>query len=283
MRRLWHETSDIFWQCPIFWLPTLVADFVTFCFQRLWLLLRYEVIFRFMQRHSVLGNTPAYLIHGAVPTAATILLGFLRLFETFLGICFYTTAFLITAQLVSGHLQSSATEYRLVAAMLKKHRRSILVFSLKLFLLSVLAGVLAAEAVGFLTPRLNHLPLLYGVTAPYVAVFSAILLSACVAYIVTPSAVTLLRLPNSPPVKSEALAVGRTFAVVAVVVSSSAGIFSEAVERFFFRDVTHIHPIALQAIYAIASLLTAFPYIVLFIALALIATGSIEESEVPVV
>lgn len=280
MRQLWRKTSDIFWQFPILWLPTLVADVVTFCFERLWWLLRHEVIFRLMQSHSVLDNTPDYRIHGVAPTALTILLAFLKLFETFLGICFYTAAFLITALLVQGFLQNFSVEYSFVAAMLKQQRRNIFVFSLKLFLLLILAAALVTEAVIFLTPRLSHLPQLYGVTAADVVNISVILLLVCVAYIITPSAIALLRLPDLPPVKSNAVVAGRIFAMLAVAASSVVDVFAGPVERVLFREVAHINTVTSQTTYAIASLLGAFPYIFLFIALALIASRNTEDEDI---
>lgn len=275
MEQLWRKTSDLFWGYPVLWLPVLIADFIAFCLKQLCEFLRGEAVLRFLQRDSVLGNRLEYVTHGATYTVGVVLLSILRFSEIFLAIWFYTVALLVTAALTGAILQSCKSGCRLIALDIRRHRYNILVFSLKVFLLCVLAGAIATGAFILLTPRLNHPSLLIGISWSSFGIVLTTMLLGCVAFIISPSAITLLNL-GSPAANTGKVKCGRVLAVLTVVVSSVIGSFIGTVVQTIFRDVSHIHAITSLAIYAGASLLGAFPYVPLFIALSLIATSESE-------
>jgi hypothetical protein len=274
MRQIWRNVVHLFWQHPVLWLPLIFADLLAFCLGLVQRSLSHEIAVRFFDDHSVPGNTPEYSRQATNVIPDQLLTASFGLVTQLLSICLYTAAFLITAQLVRLILQDLSPNLWSAARSATLHLGAIFSFSLKLFGWAIISALLLATPVYFFIFQ-NHERRL--METPYFTHGLALLVAVCVAYFVTPAAIELLRSPTSQPVSPKVAWQGCGFSIPTVIVSQAIAFCAEIAERSFLSNSIRAQPIDIQAIHAIASLLSAFPYIFLFIALSLITISAAED------
>jgi hypothetical protein len=272
MRELWHKTTELFWENPVLWLPVVCADLLAFCFTRLQKLLTWQLINFFLLSHSALtGQAIPSVDKHAVIMKATILGGPFVWGTYFLNTCLYTAAFVVTATLVRTLEQHLQPDLPLALGSLRSRSRRILVVSIKLLALYALAGLLLIQTTT-LTQKWK-LPVTYLI--PCFLVLSAVSFAYCMA----PSGVSLLRDAQSRSVTPKYIAWGRSISILMVLASFAIGYFVPIVERSLFASAFLARGFPRLIIEAIASSAAAFPYVLLFISLALIATDATAETE----
>jgi hypothetical protein len=273
MRDLWRKTTALFWESPILWLPVVCADLLAFCFTRVQKLLTWQLINSFLLGHSALtGQAIPPVDQRAVIIKAAILGGPFVWGTYFLNTCLYTAAFVITATLVRTLEQHLRPDLPLV--LLGSRTRRILVLSIKLL-------ALWALAVALIVPT-TTLAQKWKFPATYLAPCFVVLASVSIAYCMAPSGISLLRDAQSRSVTAEYITWGRSFSILMVLASLAVGYFVPMVERSLFASPFLVRGIPRLIIEAIASSVTAFPYVLLFISLSLIATndsGGVEPSQ----
>jgi hypothetical protein len=120
----------------------------------------------------------------------------------------------------------------------------------------------------------------YMVRPPRGAMYVLIVPAFCgMAYFVAPIAMRRIDAMALKPLTAESKRNGRIFAVLAVVVSSFLGYCLPFIETSFIAEPFFGNSSAIAILGAIVSLVTAIPYVVLFIALTLIVDGDAAASE----
>lgn len=277
MRQLWRNAANLLWQHPILWLPLLFADLLAFCLGEVQKLLAHAIAVRSLQEHSALGNTPYTNIHRDTSQVwEQLLTSSSGLLIQFLSVCLYTAAFLITANLVRLFLQNLSPNLWSSVKSANLRLPAILSFSLKLFVLSFVIALFITTPLYFVFFR-NHRGNI--VATPYFAYGVTLLISLCVAWIITPAAITLLRSPNFKPITSKTIMRGIGSSILTVTASTTLALLAQIAQRSLLSNSAPMQPIAIQAIHAIASLLTSVPYIFLFIVLALLATSDVDDAK----
>jgi hypothetical protein len=278
MRQLWSNAANLLWQHPILWLPLLFADLSAFSLGEVQKLLAYAIAVWSLQEHSVLGNAPYTNIHRDTSQVwEQLLTSSSGLLIQFLSVCLYTAAFLITANLVRLFLQNLSPNAWSAVKSANLRLPAIFSFSLKLFVLSFVIALFITTPLYFFFFR-SHLGSTVA-TPPHFAYGLTLLVSLCVAWIITPAAITLLRPPNFKPITSKTIMRGIGSSILTVIASTTLAFLAQIAQRSLLSNSAHMQPIAIQAIHAIASLLTSVPYIFLFIVLALLATSDVDDAK----
>jgi len=245
MRTLWRTTTHLFWQYPILWLPVLLADLIAFCL-------------RLLQ-----GWASQAVIQSLVVFAVS------KLLVEFLNLCLYVTAMIVISILVPALIAQTKTQWQQILFAVKQLRVQILLFSMKIFGMLLVATFLNIELMAYL-PRLHLLPTFSTFSASRDQSLALIaLLFAALAWLATPTAVTLLRPPESPPNGTKTLRHARIFAAVSVLTTVALYYLAIVAKPSFAPLLTTAFGV--QLFWGIASAVSATPYIPLFIALHLIA------------
>lgn len=144
--------------------------------------------------------------------------------------------------------------------------KDTLFFSLKVFAMIVLIAVPWTIMLGEVSIRLPRTRLVWGGNF---GILLGIALTAAVAYFITPAAIRLLRKPRIEPVNVALTRQARAFAVLGVTASGLLESFTVATRSTFLSRPTST--IGILSFDVVASLVGAVPYILLFIALTLVA------------
>jgi hypothetical protein len=272
MRDLWRKTTALFWENPILWLPVVCADLLAFCFTRLQKLLTRQLINSLLLSHSALtGQVIPPADEHAVITKAAIIFGPFVWGTYFLNTCLYTAALVVTATLVRTLGEHVRPDLPLVLGSLRSRSRRILVLSIKLLALYALAAALLLQATT-LAQKWKFPP-------TYLIPCFLVLVTVSIAYCMAPSGISLLRDAQSRSVAPEYITWGRSFSMLLVLASFAVGYFVPMVEQSLFASPLLAGGVPRLIIEALASSVAAFPYVLLFISLSLIATNDTAEPE----
>jgi hypothetical protein len=270
MTNLFRRASYLFWQYPILWAPVFVADILNTLLKGSQPFITRALIQTMLQSHSVLSSVPDPL-HDPQSTWKVGLLSAPIIWGThFAGIILYASAMTITANFVLMHPPVINSLYK----QNPNHSfRNILFFSLKVFAIIFLVGIPSTAIVSVISMRSPRSVLLWG---GEFGVLYGIAFTVVVAYLITPTAIRLLMKRRTDPVNVNLRRSARAFTVLAVIASELLSRLTMATQsRFLSQSTPRIG--ALSFIGA-TSLVSAFPYILLFIALAL-AANPIETEQ----
>lgn len=274
MRDIWRKTARLFWERPVLWVPVLCADFLGFWllwFQRL---AAKKLIIWLLFKHSTLGGSlvPRYSMPG-LTLLGVLIGGPLEWGSFFLDIGFYTMAFVMTGVMVGMISQESIPDFSLAFHVARLRLRRILGFSLKLILLCAVWLALIAVASTKFSDRPRPISgYLFGFGMGAVGFLIA-------AYCLTPSALLLLRDAPSRLERRESALWGRGFSIATAIAVSAIAYFAGVAERSFLASTNFAGDIPQLILNLAVSLLAAFPYIALFIALSLIEASDTKEPE----
>jgi len=260
MRTLWRTTVYLFWQYPILWVPVLLADGIAFCLRTFQAWTTQTVIRDFIAGHSVLSDAPEPI--RAVPVAWAIVFGTARALVELVNLCLYSAAMIAISILIVALLAQTKTSWRQVLLRSNPFRADVLVFTLKLFGMILVAAFLNIEFVGYLA-RLAF------TFSPLENTAVVGIIYAAIAWLLAPSAIVILRRHKSPPTDSVSLHHARNFAAACILVSTAIFLSAEIARPSFARLLTAV--LWARLYWMVASAATALPYILLFIALGLIA------------
>jgi hypothetical protein len=272
MRNLWRATAHLFWQHPILWLPVAVADAIALSLSYLQRLLQKRAADWLTQNHSVLGGPPD-LSSSEISVVATYLISvFLVAITALITAFLYTCAMLTVAAMLRNLAQSGRPNLESAAASIKPDLGRGVLFSLRLFAISVVAGMVASSLVLFAEWLLkaNYFSL-----DPRFALAESIVAGMVAAYLIAPNAINLLRPTGAAPAARQEAFLARTTAIGATIAFIT-------LSYLFNKTVFSALPHAVQVtVHAIASEIATLPYAALFIALALIATPDTSQSGRP--
>jgi hypothetical protein len=303
MRNPWSTTTSLLRRHPALWLPVLLADVANFWLTWLERILHRQLIEQVVvwlsQSHSVLGDTPDYSsLTPAVSAKAQALTAPLIWITRYLGVCLYTAALIATAAMVysilnivwpaPANLAQTGPSPRSPKSAILAERARILLFALKFFLLNALVGVVGSWLVSWAVQlqtfwekttstsqafqnsveRLN-LPML----------LPALLMGVVIAAVMAPIAVRLLQPPGSV-LSAKQRSLARLFAVIALGVTAAIQVILQPLEGLVFQHLgTGIATLLLAG--TAVSLITAIPFVPLYVSLALIAEPDATISAAP--
>jgi hypothetical protein len=271
-RQVWRETTEIFWQWPVLWLPVLVADLAVFVLndatKRLthWLALRMWSTSGLTGMREPPSNLSAHLLTlKVVSITAPILWG-----SYFLHVAVYTIALFATVGMVRRITKGDATlPLRAGIAFAHSRRRVVLRLSFVIFGLVIALAMVFFGALAFLEPvrtALRGPSIVYIITAVLMCVAACIAVGFALRWIGS-------LIPRTA--SAEELQQGRIFSTATVAASISLAYGLTLVQR---TTIAGLGAIGIWALGAIGSLVAAFPYVVLFIALTRIVDCNGEEA-----
>jgi len=263
MRNLWRATAQLLWQHPILWLPVAIADAIALSLSHLQRLLQQHAAHWLTQTHSVLGGRPD-LGSTEISVVANYLISiFLVAVAALITAFLYTSALLAVAALLRNFATLGRASLDTAAASIKPDLGRGVLFSLRLFAISVVAGMVSSSLLLLVEwlLRANYFSL-----DPRFALAESIVSGIVTAYLIAPYAINLLRPTGAAPAAGQEAFLARTNAIGAAPASI-------AISYLFNKAVFPASPHAVQVtVHAIASEIAILPYAALFIALALIAT-----------
>jgi hypothetical protein len=261
MRDLWRATVQLFWRHPILWLPVAVADAIALTLSHLQRLLQKHAADGLIQTHSVLGGRPemsssqnsviaTYLISVCLVAISALLTAFL-----------YTGALLTVAAMLRNLAHSGHARLDAAASIKPDFSRGVL-FSLRLFTLSVVAGMVASSIV---LAAERMLKVNYFSLDRRFAFAESTVAGIVAACLVAPHAIDLLRPTGSAPLLRQQIRLARLGAICTVTVSI-------ALSFQFAKTVFPASPYDVRmGIHCVTSEIAMLPYTALFIAFALVA------------
>jgi hypothetical protein len=275
MRILWRSTAHIFWQYPSLWLPVVLADLIAFCLRSLQGWITHAVINSLLVGHSVLSGGPEPL--QTLPVAWAAVFGVSKLLVEFLNICLYATAMVAISILIPALIAQTKAPWQQILLAVKQLRAQILLFSTKVLGMLLVAVLLNIELIAYL-PRLHFLqmPSTFGAMRDQGIILIALLFAA-IAWLLAPSAVAILRPPESLPRDSSGLRQARIFAAISVLASAAIDFLATVVAPSFVPLLRTAF--GMQFFWAVASAASALPYIPLFIAFHLIANPDTHPAD----
>jgi hypothetical protein len=281
VKELWRRSTALLLEYPILWVPVICADLVSFSVDLPLLAatrtLTYGLIHSSM---SVLGNG------GTAPISPPpsfqffyLKLASLTFAEECIRVCLYAFALLITASLVKIAIECGRPDFGRSLRDVRPDAGRGIGFAAKIFGLGIVMVSLPIALIAAVAPLLSHGAHQSSLLMSHVFRFCwTTLLTAAVAYVVTPSALRLLQPRTQNLIECEKLRMGRLFAVLVVAASTAIESCSQAAVRAVSASSAgNIPPLTREAMELGGSLLSAIPYAVLFVALALLANGLVGD------
>ena len=223
-----------------------------------------------MNQHSVLGGTvpsgdPAMAYHRTMmvvyPTGTL---------KDYLEICLFVAALFTTKELVRMALTEQRPQITEVARGIVPRFREVLLFSIKYMVVMGASGaVLIFVATSSLIPERLHQ---YAVSKPFTAVF-ALTVECCLAWLLLPAAIRLLRPPSGPAISTQERKVGTVFAVA----TAAGSMILEYSVKQAEATITIGSVWEGWAIAVINTVIVNAPQVMLFIALALLAIELVSD------
>lgn len=271
MLKLWRKTIEFFRTYPILWVPYLCADLATSCLT--WLRqVSTHAIFHWVTTkhlHSVLGGdaVTTNFDHAAMVKASLLAIP-VEWGMRYANACFYTMGFILTAVLVVMILRGEKPDLAIALPTLRTTPRRIFRFTLIFCaLILVLTALMIAFPSSYLLNAKYHASqLLYSMTITG----GELLSTSCSAWIMAPLAIALIRPIDATAVSAERKKLGRIFAAAAGTAAVVLDQLSNQLIIQLIRLMRVSHP-KLDIFQPLVSLIVNFPFILLFIALALIA------------
>jgi hypothetical protein len=225
-----------------------------------------------MTQRSALGGAVPSNLDVAQHRARMVIypLGFCR---EFLDVCFFVLAFAMTSKLVGMILNEQRPDLVMALKEIMQRWRGILLFSLKYMLLNG-AGAAVFILLTFSPSISNRISEL---AASKVILYAlGLVWEGCLAWLLMPAAIRLLQAPNIVPVSRENRTLGTIFTILAAAVSLVLEFFVGRAEAGIIFE----NQWELTAATAMNSIVVNAPNVLLFIALALLAYGSIGNENI---
>jgi hypothetical protein len=234
----------------------------------------YFVLNFFATQHSALGAEMPSSDWAHVPNGAVIVTYSLGYLKQFLEICLFVVALVVTSNLVRSIVKEQSPDMTAALREVKSQAWELALFSIKYMLILAVIGAVPI-ALALLLPTSNYFLELR--SSVVILCAYSLVGEGCLAWVLVPDAIRLLRPPDSPDISPQ----GRRLGVLAAVATSMAALtlkylVAEAEAHF----VIH-HQWESWAIAVINTTTLNLPQVFLFIALALLALQRLGE-EIPI-
>ena len=262
MKRLWQRVWELSRQHTVLWLPVVGAALLSCGWAQLRKSAIHQIlpwILRARQGHFVLGGT--------FPTSGNSTAGygviylasfFITTLCEYADICCYVIAMLIIAHLL-GKLMTDATHDKpYIGFSVARHGLGVLWLSLLVYLLA-----LASSALVFLPATFYPTSRLW---QPLVTITVVLVMYSALAFFITPVALRLLARAGGAQIGLEEVAIGRKCSLlVGVAISLLSAV------QLSIAGKLHVDHAQREAFGIVGTIVTALPYVPLFLALSLIS------------
>ena len=263
MRNILRKTWDLFWRNPILWVPYLCAGLLAFSLSRLGIDATQAIYHRAQTGHTVLGGEVRIPMDNYALAKARWESISVRLTVTYINICLFVMAFMITARLVGTVLDGEQPDFRKALHRVARRWTAVLMFSLKLSALFTFVGF------GFgwlLVPHMERIhrysPRLYSATIS----LGILVEVGLVSWILTPAAIRMIRRVNVGSLTTFYRCVAAAFIVIATETEYGLGLLVHKLETaIVIGSGTEANLISV-----FNSVVTNGPDVLLFIALTLL-------------
>jgi hypothetical protein len=228
----------------------------------------------FATQHSALGAEMPSSDWAHVPNGAVIVTYSLGYLKQFLEICLFVVALVVTSNLVRSIVKEQSPDMVAALREVKSQAWELALFSIKYMLILAVIGAVPI-ALALLLPTSNYFLELR--SSIVILCAYSLLGEGCLAWVLVPDAIRLLRPPDSPDISPQ----GRRLGVLAAVATSMAILtLKYLVAETEAHFVIH-HQWESWAIAVINTTTLNLPQVFLFIALALLALQRLGE-EIPI-
>jgi hypothetical protein len=275
MKELCRKTLELFRTNPILWIPYVCAELSTYVLSWFDKAASKRIMNWAMTQtqHSVLGGeTQTFDTAGFAKGA--LLSTPIKVGTPIANFLLYMMAFVVTASLVSAILADRRPNLSAAVSSLRAYPRNFLLFFLKFCLVEVVVSVPYVAA--WLLVTYTHLGVLISPSFLGTAADTYVwppLIGVCVTWFFAPMAITLLRPSGEPALAEGQMRLGRYAAMIGV----GATFVIQYLVRMSEKRVTLDSNIEWTVLHAFNSLLINFPFILIFIALALVAAEEAQE------
>jgi hypothetical protein len=269
MKELWNRTFELFRRHFALWVPCSTAVILVFLLGRLQRAWAYWLMTFLSTQHSVFGGESQSADIALVQQRA-MMIGFpIGLVEHSAEISFFVMALVVTNNLVQKIIQEQTPDTATAIREIASRFREILVFTFKyMTVMALFMGLSAVLATSSLTPERFH-----AVALSKTFLYSfGLLVEICLAWLLVPSAIRLLRPPDSPKISIQ----GRKFGTYFAVLTSAAAVLLQFLIHKAEATVILDNRWEFEAATVINTLVINVPQIFLFIALALLAIQNTE-------
>lgn len=262
MKRLWQRVWELSRQHIVLWLPVVGAALLSSGWAQLRRSTIHQIlpwILRARQGHSVLGGTfptsgNSTAGYGVVYVASFLITTVCE----YADICCYVIAMLIIAHLL-GKLMTDVTHDKpYIGFSIARHGLGVLWLSLLVYLLA-----LASSALVFLPTTFYPTSRLW---QPLVTITVVLVMYSALAFFITPVALRLLARVGGAQIGPEEIAIGRKCSLfVGVAISLLSAV------QLSIAGKLHVDHAQREAFGIVGTIVTALPYVPLFLALSLIS------------
>jgi hypothetical protein len=277
MRNLFRRASFLFWQHPILWLPIVIVDPLVLYLNLLDKKLTHAIIFNVVTRYSVLGAPESTPVTSLQTLKILFLTKPIDWGTHFISLCLYTCAMIAIFNLISALRLKQDLSRGTVLGPVQKSFTRLTFFSLKLL---ITIGIAAIPFIALTITFVQRNGALYVSTKTFGNALSTIFFSA-IAYLFAPTALKLLRPENSETPAPETRLLAKISAVLTFIASAALYFLAEQIEPSFISRTPRWNSALVYE--TAASLVSATPYIVLFIALSLLANDAGSDDEFSVI
>lgn len=277
MKELWRKSIALLRNHPVLVLPFVFSELLTGSVSWLRHLASSGVIrwVSHRQIESVLGeNFGSRAVDAASMRTASRLNSALSWGTHYVSISIETAALVLTVIMAGLILHNEQPVLAATAAArLRAYPKRILLYSAKAWLLTLVLSTLITFFLYLPASRLR-----FG--SPSFSVLSSglgLLGTACLAWVMAPIAIRLLRSAGSPAISNQERELGR----YAFLLAAAAGWAIGFLLHPLISELSHRLPGATEAVVIFSSLIINLPYVQLYIALAFIADASLEVHQMP--
>jgi hypothetical protein len=264
MKELWKATFELFRRHLVLWVPCLIAVVLTLVLGKLETAGIHLLLTDFGTQRSALGGLVPSTDPARVQQLAMMIVTPVGLLKQFLEVCLFVAALTATKSLVQTILEEKRPDMAASLHGIRLRYPEVLLLSIKYMAMwGVLGGMLVVLASSPLTSERFHE---FALSKVFVNVFG-LLSEGCVAWLLVPATIRLLRAPGSPVISSHERRIGVVFAVASAAASLALQFLIGKAETTLVLDL----PWEGEAVAVVNAVFVNMPNVMLFITLSLLA------------
>lgn len=270
MKALWNKAFELLREHLVLWVPCLIAGILMLVLGRLNRAEVHLLLKHFATQHSVLGGDVASGDPVRAQHQAMMIIYPLGFLERFLKVFVFVVALVSTKNLVQMIIENQRPDVKVAVRGFIPRWREVLLFSIKyMAIVAVFGGFLIVLTTSPLTSERFH-----EIALSKASFFvQALVMEGSLAWLLMPAAIRLLRSPSNPTISTQDRKLGVVFAVATAAGSLVLGSLLGNAETAIVFD----SPWEAWAIGVLNSIITNALYVLLFIAIALLAIRKLEE------
>jgi hypothetical protein len=273
MQKLCRRVANLLMKHPILWLPYIGADLLAIGLWQLRGLAEKGIFHWFATGHSVLGGDialPRY-DHAAL-IRASIAYFPIAIATIVVIVCFFVASLLVTADMVDSIEREQRPDGRAILVSLAAHWQKIILFALRFLIIfgSITAGITVLSY--YLLFRMHRQ---YLITSFWLLAGVELVVVGCTVWLVLPAAMRLLGREATVTVPTQTRNLGTILAIIVTEIGVALGFIVPKLETSMMLNSRW----EITTLSVFNSMIANVPDVLLFVALALLATGELQEND----